>query len=176
MGESMGEAMLLCSHPHTLRNISIGEMRPSLGSGLSIVRRESSDALPSFASFSVFASFSRSEAPSFPPVSELLASLRALPWESLKERALSSFLFALALTHALSSRLWQERRSLAPFLRSFASFLLSLADRLPEPLSSSSPRALLIEALMEKGESLPSLKKASRASLLRLAHKRGLLR
>jgi len=114
-------------------------------------------------------------APSFPPIEEPLEALLSLPWEELASSALSSLLFALALCHALAARLWRERGRLAPLLRSFSSSLRSVADRLPEPLSSSSPRSLLIEALLAHGESSSALAKASRSRLLAKASRLGLL-
>lgn len=114
-------------------------------------------------------------APSFPPIEEPLEALASLPWEELASSALSALLFFFALCHALAARLWQERGRFAPFLRSFASSLLSVADRLPEPLSSSSPRSLLIEALLAHGENSPALAKASRSRLLAKASRLGLL-
>jgi len=117
----------------------------------------------------------RQSSPSFPPLSDLIEALSSLPWEAIASQALEALLFSLALCHALAARLWQARGRLAPLLRSVASSLESLAASLPEPLSSSSPRALLIEALIERGESPSSLAKASRSALLRRASRLGLL-
>jgi hypothetical protein len=113
--------------------------------------------------------------PSFPPLSDTLEALASLPWRQIGEAALSGLLFSLALCHALASRLWQERGRLAPFLRSLASLLERFASSLPEPLSEASPRALLIEALSQAGESSSSLAKASRSALLKRASRLGLL-
>lgn len=117
----------------------------------------------------------RQDSPSFPPLFDLIEALSSLPWEAIAFRALSALLFSLALCHALASRLWQARGRLAPLLRSVASWLESFAASLPEPLSSSSPRALLIEALIDAGEKAPALAKASRSVLLRRASRLGLL-
>ena len=114
--------------------------------------------------------------PSFPPLEEPLEALLSLPWLEAKEAALEALLFFAALLHALALRFWQERGRFAPFLRSLASSLLALADRLPESLSSASPRSLLIASLIEKGEAPASLKKASRSALLKKASRLGLLR
>ena len=114
--------------------------------------------------------------PSFPPLEEPLEALLSLPWLEAREAALEALLFFAALLHALALRFWQERGRFAPLLRSFASSLLALADRLPEPLSSSSPRSLLIASLIEKGEAPAPLKKASRSALLKKASRLGLLR
>jgi len=113
--------------------------------------------------------------PSFPPLEEPLAALSSLPWERIASEALEALLFSLALCHALASRLWQERGRLAPLLRSVAALLERLAASLPEPLSEASPRALLIEALSQAGESPYSLAKASRSALLKRASRLGLL-
>ena len=113
--------------------------------------------------------------PSFPPLSDLIEALSSLPWEAIASRALEALLFSLALCHALAARLWQQRGRLAPLLRSVASWLERLASALPEPVSSSSPRALLIEALIEAGEKAPALAKASRSALLKRASRLGLL-
>ena len=104
-----------------------------------------------------------------------MEALSSLPWEAIGSRALSALLFSLALCHALASRLWQQRGRVAPLLRSLASALERIASSLPEPLSSSSPRILLIEALTEAGESSSSLLKASRSALLKRASRLGLL-
>lgn len=141
------------------------------------MREALSDRGQIFAFLSVLSSSLRfSEAPSFPPLSEPLSFLRSLPWQKIGEELLSFLLFSFALAQALASRLWQKRGSLAPLLRSLASALEALASSLPEPLSSSAPRALLIEALTEKGEAPALLKKASRSALLKKAQKLGLLR
>ena len=116
-----------------------------------------------------------SASPSFPPLSDLIEALSSLPWEAIASQALEALLFSLALCHALAARLWQARGRLAPLLRSVASWLERLASALPEPLSSASPRALLIEALIEAGEKAPALAKASRSALLRRASRLGLL-
>lgn len=116
-----------------------------------------------------------SASPSFPPLSDLIEALSSLPWEAMASQALEALLFSLALCHALAARLWQARGRLAPLLRSAASSLERLASALPEPLSSASPRALLIEALIEAGEKAPALAKASRSALLRRASRLGLL-
>ena len=113
--------------------------------------------------------------PSFPPLSDLIEALSSLPWEAIASRALEALLFSMALCHALASRLWQERGRLAPLLRSVASWLERLAASLPGPLSSASPRVLLIEALTQAGESSSSLAKASRSALLKRASRLGLL-
>lgn len=113
--------------------------------------------------------------PSFPPLEEPLAALAALPWERFASAALEALLFSVALCHALALRLWQERGRLAPLLRSVAALLERLAASLPEPLSEASPRALLIEALSQAGESSSSLAKASRSALLKRAARLGLL-
>ena len=113
--------------------------------------------------------------PSFPPLEEPLAALAALPWERFASAALEALLFSVALCHALALRLWQERGRLAPLLRSVAALLERLATSLPEPLSEASPRALLIEALSQAGESSSSLAKASRSALLKRAARLGLL-
>ena len=112
--------------------------------------------------------------PSFPPLSDAVEALSSLPWEAIGSRALSALLFSLALCHALASRLWQQRGHVAPFLRSLASALDGLASSLPEPLSSSSPRAQLIYALIDAGESASSLMKASRSALVKRASRLGL--
>jgi hypothetical protein len=114
-------------------------------------------------------------APSFPPLSDALEALASLPWERIASAALEALLFSVALCHALAARLWRERGRLSPFLRALASWLERLASALPEPLSSASPRALLIEALIEAGESSSSVAKASRSALLRRASRLGLL-
>lgn len=113
--------------------------------------------------------------PSFPPLSEPLAALRSLPWEEIREVSLSASLFALALCHALAARLWARRSALAPLLRSFASLLLRFADRLPSPLSASSPRSELISALASSS-GLPrrSFSRLSSPRLLSAARSAGL--
>jgi hypothetical protein len=113
--------------------------------------------------------------PSFPPLSDAIEALSSLPWEAIASQALEALLFSLALCHALASRLWQARGRLAPLLRSVASSLERLASALPEPLSPASPRALLIEALIEAGDAAPALAKASRSALLKRASRLGLL-
>ena len=113
--------------------------------------------------------------PSFPPLEEPLEALAALPWERIASAALEALLFSVVLCHAVAARLWQERGRLAPFLRSVAALLERFAASLPEPLSEASPRALLIEALAQAGESSSSLAKASRSALLRRASRLGLL-
>jgi len=113
--------------------------------------------------------------PSFPPLSDAAERIASLPWEAIASASLEALLFSLALCHALASRLWQQRGRLAPLLRSLASALERLASSLPEPLSSSSPRALLIEALTEAGEASSSLAKASRSALVKRASRLGLL-
>ena len=112
--------------------------------------------------------------PSFPPLSDTAEALSSLPWEAIGSRALSALLFSLALCHALASRLWQQRGHVAPLLRSLASALDGLASSLPEPLSSSSPRAQLIYALIDAGEPASSLMKASRPALVKRASRLGL--
>lgn len=139
----------------------------------SIVEHESSAALCSFAFPAVQSSFFAS--PSFPPADSLLSFLRSVSWEDLAHRFGEALLFSFALAHTLSLRLWQNRGRLSPLLRSLASWLSALASALPEPLSASAPRSLLVSALLSHGEPEASLKKASRASLLRLCQKRGLL-
>ena len=113
--------------------------------------------------------------PSFPPLSDTAEALSSLPWEAIGSRALSALLFSLALCHALASRLWQQRGRVAPLLRSLASALDGLASSLPEPLSSSSPRAQLIYALIDAGEPASSLMKASRPALVKRASRLGIL-
>ena len=113
--------------------------------------------------------------PSFPPLSDAVEALSSLPWEAIGSRALSALLFSLALCHALASRLWQQRGRVAPLLRSLASALDGLASSLPEPLSSSSPRAQLIYALIDAGEPASSLVKASRPALVKRASRLGIL-
>jgi hypothetical protein len=107
--------------------------------------------------------------PSFPPLSDAAEALASLPWEKIGSRILSALLLTVAVCHAVGSRVWQQRGRLAPTLRSLASVLNTLASSLPEPLSALSPRALLIDALIDAGEPSSSLTKSSRSVLVRKA-------
>lgn len=166
--------MLLCGKTHTLRNVSIRRGRPPSLPLLSIVCARGERSPPLFSALLIMLAPSL-RSPSFPPLEEPLAALAALPWERFASAALEALLFSVALCHALALRLWQERGRLAPLLRSAAALLERLAASLPEPLSEASPRALLIEALSQAGESSSSLAKASRSALLKRAARLGLL-
>lgn len=167
--------MWLCGKAHTLRFVSIRQRASGLpSSSLYCLDRGRFSGLCPLASLLMLAP-SPQRAPSFPPLSDAIEALSSLPWETIASRSLEALLFSLALCHALASRLWQQRGRLAPFLRSVAALLERLAASLPEPLSEASPRALLIEALAQAGESSSSLAKASRSALLKRASRLGLL-
>lgn len=113
--------------------------------------------------------------PSFPPADALISAVSRIDWHRLGERCLMAVLFVAALAHAIALRLWQNRGRLAPMLRRIARFLETMANGLPEPLSSDSPRPALIAALIAAGEDAAAISKANRAALAKRASRLGLL-
>lgn len=113
-------------------------------------------------------------APSFPPVDAAVAALMAVNWRAVGRRVFAAVLTAAAIAHALSMRAWHHRGRLAPMLRKMAIVCASLADRLPEPLSASSPRHLLIAALVANGADQRAVSRKNTAALITAARSAGL--
>lgn len=113
--------------------------------------------------------------PAFPPIDDALASIQRIDWPAVADRITSALLLVAAVAHALTARLWAARGRLAPVLRRMADALASVAARLPEPLSTASPRAALIAALTATGQPAAALAKTSRPALLARARRAGLI-
>lgn len=116
-----------------------------------------------------------SPSPAFPPVSDVVARLRSLPWGRIGSFLLTAVLTVAAFVYVTASLAWQNRGRLAPILRRLAAWLQTLADSLPaEPLTAESPRALFISRLETMGENVKTLRKLSTVRLVSLAQRRGL--
>lgn len=111
----------------------------------------------------------------FPPVDDALTALQRIDWAALGDRCLSALMMTAAVIHALTVRLWAARGRLAPAARYLSAALAALADRLPEPLNSASPRAALIDALISADQPAAPLAKASRAALVARARRLALI-
>lgn len=117
-------------------------------------------------------SFNRSA--SFPPVDALISAAQSADWSAIMRRTIAAVMIAAAVCQALVSRAWQHRGRMAPMLRKLAAALAALADRLPEPLSASSPRPALIAALVANGQQRNTVAKLNSAALARKAAAAGL--
>lgn len=115
-----------------------------------------------------------SSSPSFPPVDALISAIQGADWAAIMRRAITAAMIAAAICQTLTVRLWHHRGHLAPMLRKAAALLAAAADRLPEPLSASSPRAVLIAAMIANGAPQRSVSRLATPALVRRCQAAGL--
>lgn len=131
-----------------------------------------SDGHCSLASFEMQTTYPLS--PSFPPADALISAIARADWGAIMRRTITAAMIAAAICQTMATRAWQHRGRLAPILRKAAALLIAAADRLPEPLSASSPRGALIAAMVANGANRATLSKMGTPALVRKAAAAGL--
>ncbi len=120
--------------------------------------------------------------PAFPPVSDLPARFRSLPWERIGSAMLTSALVVAAVFHALAVHLWRNRGSIASMLRMIAAWLENIAAAVspaappaPSPALSARDRSAILAALVDAGENADKLRKWPTVRLVAKAQRLGIV-